>query len=114
MENLGVHSPLTSDAFLDSVLRLKPRVAAFDCDGTLWSGDAGEEFFAWELKNRFVSDEVILWASARHTDYRNGKVSEAQMCGEMATLHRGMREEVVQAACDQFFTQSIAPGIFHE
>jgi phosphoserine phosphatase len=36
------------------------------------------------------------------------------MCGEMVTMHRGMREEVVQAACDQFFAQSIAPGIFTE
>src|ERR1700674_3362151 len=25
--------------FVESVLTLKPRVATFDCDGTLWSGD---------------------------------------------------------------------------
>jgi phosphoserine phosphatase len=100
--------------FLQKVLELEPRVAAFDCDGTLWSGDAGEEFFTWELKNKLVSEEVIHWARARHADYRNGKVSEAQMCGEMATMHRGMREEVVQAACDQFFVRSLAAGIFPE
>jgi hypothetical protein len=35
--------------FLETVLSLKPRVAAFDCDGTLWSEDAGEGFFHWEL-----------------------------------------------------------------
>jgi phosphoserine phosphatase len=100
--------------FLEDVLKLEPRVAAFDCDGTLWSGDAGEGFFAWELKNRFVSDEAIRWARSRHAEYRDGKVSESQMCGEMVTMHRGMREEVVQAACDQFVVQSIAPGIFAE
>ena len=35
----------TTNEFLDSVLRLDLRVAAFDCDGTLWAGDAGERFF---------------------------------------------------------------------
>ena len=42
--------PPTAKQFIDSVLRLRPRVAAFDCDGTLWSGDAGEGFFDWEIK----------------------------------------------------------------
>ena len=100
--------------FLQKVLELEPRIAAFDCDGTLWSGDAGEGFFFWELENKLVSDKVIRWARPRYAEYRAGKVSEAQMCGEMVTMHRGMREEVVQAACDQFFAQSIAPGIFAE
>lgn len=100
--------------FLQKVLDFKPRIAAFDCDGTLWSGDAGEGFFSWELENKLVSEEVIRWARPRYAEYREGKVSEAQMCGEMVTMHRGMREEVVQAACDKFFAQSIAPGIFTE
>ena len=36
----------TQSEFIASVLSLKPPVAAFDCDGTLWSGDAGEGFFS--------------------------------------------------------------------
>jgi phosphoserine phosphatase len=100
--------------FVDSVLALKPRAATFDCDGTLWSGDAGEGFFAWELENGFVSNEIRDWARARYAEYRLGKVAEDVMCGEMVTMHRGLREERVQEACDAFFTRSMTDGIFGE
>jgi phosphoserine phosphatase len=100
--------------FVENVLNLKPRVASFDCDGTLWSGDAGEGFFTWELENKFVSDDVIRWARPRYADYRAGKVAEEVMCGEMVTMHVGMREEIVQRACDAYFENAIAPGIFPE
>jgi phosphoserine phosphatase len=100
--------------FVASVLRLKPRVATFDCDGTLWSGDSGEGFFSWELENKFVSGDVVRWARARYADYRAGKVAEDVMCGEMVSMHRGLREEIVQQACDAYFARSIAPGIFPE
>jgi phosphoserine phosphatase len=100
--------------FMQDVLALEPRIAACDCDGTLWSGDAGEGFFSWELDNKLVSEEVIRWARPRYAEYRAGKVSEADMCGEMVTMHRGMREDIVQNACDEFFAKSIAPGIFSE
>lgn len=108
------HLTPAQSAFLDSVLALKPRAAAFDCDGTLWSGDAGEGFFSWELKQGMVSDEIQRWARARYADYRAGKVSEDVMCGEMATMHHGMREEVVQQAADAYFPIGIAPNIFPE
>jgi phosphoserine phosphatase len=100
--------------FIDSVLRLNPRVATFDCDGTLWSGDAGEGFFSWELDQGLVSPEINLSMRARYTDYKAGKVAEDVMCGEMVTMHRGLREEVVQQACDTYFAQGIAPNIFPE
>jgi HAD superfamily phosphoserine phosphatase-like hydrolase len=100
--------------FVESVLTLKPRVAAFDCDGTLWSGDAGEGFFSWELKEQFVSEEIASWMRARYADYRACKVPEDVMCGEMVTMHRGLQEKVVQQACDAYFAQAIAPNIFPE
>jgi len=100
--------------FVESVLRLKPRVATFDCDGTLWSGDAGEGFFSWELENALVSEAIAGWARSRYADYRAGKVDEDTMCGEMVSMHRGLREEVVQRACDGYFAQGIAPDIFPE
>ena len=100
--------------FVESVLRLKPRVATFDCDGTLWSGDAGEGFFSWELENALVSEAIAGWARSRYADYRAGKVDEDTMCGEMVSMHRGLREEVVQRACDDYFAQAIAPNIFPE
>ena len=39
-----------------------------------------------------VSDEIVRWARARYVDYRAGKVSEDEMCGEMVTLHQGLKE----------------------
>ncbi len=104
--------------FIESVLSYKPLVAAFDCDGTLWSGDAGEGFFSWELelklKQRLVPDEIARWARSRYADYKAGQVAEDVMCGEMVTMHRGLREEVVQQACDAYFAQAIAANIFPE
>ena len=100
--------------FVESVVRLEPRVATFDCDGTLWSGDAGEGFFAWELQQGLVSEEIQRWAHSRYADYRSGNVPEEIMCGEMVTMHRGLREEVVQQAADAWFPQGIASKIFPE
>ena len=104
----------TQTEFIEGVLTLKPRVATFDCDGTLWSGDAGEGFFSWELEQGLVSDEIVRWARQRYADYKAGKVAEDIMCGEMVTMHRGLQEQVVQQDCDAYFAQSIAPNIFPE
>ena len=100
--------------FVESVLSLKPLVATFDCDGTLWSGDAGEGFFSWELKEGLVSEEITRWARSRYADYKAGQVAEEVMCGEMVTMHRGLREEVVQQATDAYFAQAVGPNIFPE
>jgi len=113
-------TPLTSlqSEFVVAVLTLKPRVATFDCDGTLWSGDAGEGFFSWELEQeqekRLVPEQIVRWARSRYADYKAGQVAEEVMCGEMVTMHRGLREEVVQQACNAYFAQAIAPNIFPE
>jgi HAD superfamily phosphoserine phosphatase-like hydrolase len=109
-------TPLTPPQtdFIASVLSLKPRIATFDCDGTLWSGDAGEGFFSWELEQGLVSDPIARWARARYTDYKAGNVAEDVMCGEMVTMHAGLREEVVQQACDAYFPQAIGANIFSE
>lgn len=103
-------------AFVESILRLHPTVATFDCDGTLWSGDAGEGFFSWELDHArgLVPEEIARWAQSRYADYKAGLVAEEIMCGEMVTMHRGLRQEVVQQACDAYFAQGIAPNIFPE
>lgn len=101
-------------SLIDSILRLSPRLAVFDCDGTLWSGDAGERFFDWELKRGVVSDDVVRWARARYADYRAGKVSEDDMCGEMVTLHKGLREEDVLRLSREFFDQNFVSRIFPE
>ena len=95
-----------------SVLNLQPRLAVFDCDGTLWAGDAGAEFFEWELSHGLVSDDVVRWARARYADYLAGKVSEDDMCAEMMTMNRGLSEAAFVRAAVPFFEEKIAPGIF--
>jgi phosphoserine phosphatase len=100
--------------FIESVLNLNPRVATFDCDGTLWSGDAGEGFFSWELEQGLVADTIVQWARARYADYKAGQVAEEIVCGEMVTMHRGLRDEIVQQACDVYFPKGIAADIFPE
>lgn len=101
-------------AFIETVVRLEPRLAVFDCDGTLWAGDAGEGFFDWELKRGVVSDEVVRWARPRYADYRAGKVIEDDMCGEMVTMHRGLTEDQVQRAATQYFEENFVCQIFPE
>jgi phosphoserine phosphatase len=101
-------------AFIDSVVHLQPRVAAFDCDGTLWSGDAGEGFFSWEMEEGLVSQDIVRWAKARYADYKAGKVPEDVMCGEMATMNHGLRDEVLQEAANRYFPEGIASNIFPE
>lgn len=100
--------------FIDSVIRLRPRLAVFDCDGTLWAGDAGEGFFAWELTRGLLSDEVVHWARERYADYKAGRVSEDDMCAEMATMHSGLAEADVQRAADQFIEENIVTQVFPE
>ncbi len=103
-----------AQAFIESVLRLAPRVAAFDCDGTLWAGDAGEQFFYWEIEQGLLPEAVARWARPRYEEYRAGRVSEVEMCGEMVTIHAGIACDVLQHAADQFFAERIAPHIFPE
>ncbi|HZR64717.1 MAG TPA: haloacid dehalogenase-like hydrolase [Terriglobales bacterium] len=99
---------------IESVLAVTPKLAVFDCDGTLWSGDAGESFFDWELRRGVVSEDVICWARARYAEYKQGKVSEDEMCGEMVTLHKGLKEAEVLSVAKQFFEENFVHRIFAE
>ena len=107
-------SSASQSSLIDSILRLAPRLAVFDCDGTLWSGDAGERFFDWELKREVFSDDVARWARARYADYLAGKVSEEDMCGEMVQMHKGLREDDVLRLSQEFFEENFAARIFPE
>jgi len=100
--------------FIDAVVALKPQVAVFDCDGTLWSGDAGADFFFWEIKQGMISADVAKWAKARYADYKEGLVDEETMCGEMVTINEGIPEQTLEQANEKFFAEIVAPRIFPE
>lgn len=109
-------TPLTARAqsFLDAVLSRRPRIAAFDCDGTLWAGDSGMDFFYWEIERGLVSRETGDWALDRYQQYKSGAVDELTICGEMVTIHRGLPERAIRDAAERFFADVVEPRIFPE
>ena len=113
-ENRNLNSPSRAADFIQAVLQLKPQLAVFDCDGTLWAGDAGFGFFDWELTRGLVSDDVVRWARARYEDYLVGTVSEDDMCAEMVTINRGLPVAEVMHAAEEFFEEKMLSGFFRE
>src|SRR5271169_5220749 len=100
-----------AEALFDSILRLELRVAAFDCDGTLWAGDAGERFFDWELRESDVfPDSVSRGVLSRFWRERYA----AYMRGEMVTMHKGISEARLMQAAARFFDQFFVGQIFPE
>lgn len=114
---MSLTSPTLSaraQVFVDSILRLAPRMAAFDCDGTLWSGDAGVGFFRWEIAEGLIPKEAVEWIVPRYAEYEAGKVSEEVMCGEMVSMHRGLIESDIQRAATRYFDLFMYEDIFPE
>jgi phosphoserine phosphatase len=114
METFKSSVNLTKHEFLQAVLRLELSVAAFDCDGTLWSGDSGERFFDWEIQEGVVGAEIGQAMRTRYLAYKTGKVSEEEMCGEMVTMHKGMTEAAVMKAAAYFMEHAFASQNFSE
>ncbi len=107
-------SPSAALQFIEWVLALRPAVAVFDCDGTLWSGDAGADFFYWEIERGIVSRDVAEWARASYKQYKAGKVSEERMCGEMVTMNHGVSCKLLRRAVREFFQEVVSPRVFPE
>ena len=107
-------SSLTTSEFHSAVFALEPKIAVFDCDGTLWSGDAGSGFMHWTVETGLLSREAIDWLDARYRAYKRGEVSELAICGEMVQVYHGLREEEVRSAAATFFSEKIERNIFPE
>ena len=104
----------TSAEFEQTVLSQAPAVAVFDCDGTLWSGDAGCGFMTWSIDQGLVSRNASDWIDAQYRLYLAGKVSEEQICGEMVQLYADLHEDEIRHAAATYFAQHIEPHIFPE
>lgn len=100
--------------FIESVLALHLDIAVFDCDGTLWSGDAGRDFFYWEIERGIVSSQVADTMRERYRLYEVGEVGEESMCGEMVTMHHGLASDEMHHAGEEFFVEVVSPRIFPE
>ncbi len=103
---------LSRDQFHAAVMEMKPRVAVFDCDGTLWSGDAGSAFMRYTMETGLLSAEKVTWLQGRYEGYRNGDVSEVTICGEMVQVYAGLREAEVREAAAAFFSEKIEANLF--
>lgn len=105
---------LTAAEFLTQAESASHAIAVFDCDGTLWSGDAGVGFMRWSMDTGLLSREAGDWIDARYRAYLHGDVSELVICGEMVQIYRDLREAELRRAVHTFFDQTIRPQIFPE
>jgi phosphoserine phosphatase len=104
----------TAEEFKRLVFACEPHVAVFDCDGTLWGGDAGYGFMVWSLEQGLVSRATSDWIDNRHRAYRAGQVSEAEICGEMVQIYAGLRDQELRAAAARYFNGFVRAHIFSE
>jgi HAD superfamily phosphoserine phosphatase-like hydrolase len=104
----------TQHEFEKSVLSLSPSIAVFDCDGTLWSGDAGYGFMIWSIETGLVSRNASDWIDSRYRQYLANEISEAEMCGEMVQIYAGLQEAEIRHAASEYFRLHIEAHIFPE
>lgn len=105
---------LSTPELFRAVQELAPKIAVFDCDGTLWSGDAGSSFMWWTMENGVLSPQKTAWLQERYDGYHRGDVSELAICGEMTQVYAGISVERLRAAAAAFFRERIAENIFPE
>lgn len=105
---------LSLDEFRHAVRAAAPRTAVFDCDGTLWNGDAGLGFMNWSMEAGLLSRNASDWIDARHRLYRHDQVSEAEICGEMVQVYASLRDEELRRAAARYFAQQVESQIFPE
>lgn len=104
----------TPAEFEQSVLSHSPSIAVFDCDGTLWSGDAGYGFMVWSIDQGLVSRNASDWIDAQYRLYLSGDVSEGQICGDMVQLYADLHEDEIRRAAAEYFRLHIEAHIFPE
>ncbi|MDE3188425.1 MAG: haloacid dehalogenase-like hydrolase [Acidobacteriota bacterium] len=104
----------TAQEFERLVLSSKPRVAVFDCDGTLWGGDSGYGFMVWSLEQGLVSRSASDWIDTSYRAYLAGSINEARICGEMVQIYAGLREQELRAAAAKYVDGFVRGRAFAE
>ncbi len=103
---------IASIEFVQRVVATRPAIAVFDCDGTLWWGDAGADFFYWEIEKGIVAPEIVPVIRQRYDEYLAGRVDELAICGEMIQINKGVTLERLRAGAREFFREVVAHRIF--
>lgn len=104
----------TAEQLQSLVLQASPKVAIFDCDGTLWGGDSGNGFMVWTIDQGLVSRSTSDWMDTRYRAYMAGSVSELQICGDMVQMYAGLHEQELRSAAARYFNQFVRPRLFAE
>ena len=104
----------TAQEFERLVLDCNPKVAVFDGDGTLWSGDSGYGFMIWTLEQGLVSRSTSDWIDNRYRAYLSGQVSELDICGEIVQIYAGLREQELRGAAAQYVQKFVQSRVFPE
>ena len=104
----------TREEFHRAVVASNPKIAVFDCDGTLWSGDAGYGFMVWSIESGIVSRNTADWVDTQYRLYRAGKVSEEEMCAEMVQMYAEVREDEMRHAAATYFRTHVEANVFPE
>lgn len=104
----------TSEQLQNLVLQSSPKVAIFDCDGTLWGGDSGHGFMVWTIDQGLLSRSTSDWMDTQYRAYLSGNVSELQICGDMVQMYAGLHEQELRSAAARYFNEFVRPQIFAE
>ena len=104
----------TTEEFNRLVLGIKPKIAVFDCDGTLWNGDSGRGFMVWSMEQGLVSRSTCDWIDTRYRAYLAGTVTEAEICGDMVQMYAGLREDELRSAAIKYFDNVVRGREFAE
>lgn len=104
----------TAEQLHSLVLQSSPKVAIFDCDGTLWGGDSGNGFMVWTIDQGLVSRSTSDWMDTRYRAYVAGSVSEVQICGDMVQMYAGLHEQELRSAAARYFNEFVRPRMFAE
>ena len=105
---------LSTPELFRAVQELAPAVAVFDCDGTLWSGDAGSTFMWWTIETGLLGPEKAATMQRSYEAYLRGEIPEVDICSEMAQVYAGIPIERLRAAAATFFREHVAGNIFPE
>jgi phosphoserine phosphatase len=100
--------------FVQQVVAARPSIAVFDCDGTLWAGDSGADFFYWEMEHGFVEPAIVPGIRHCYDEYLAGRVDELDICGKMIQINKGVSLAWLREGVHQFFKEVVEHRVFPE